>query len=157
MLSVKLILKNQIIKIMKLRTKKIIATYVIKMDTPLTHVSLILKGKIKIILEKTIIENKKEERLGNFIAIILKMNQILLILKKKNTNVGFSGNIMVNSITQTTKENANTEWIIDSGCLINLTNEIKKLKKKTLKILKNKSITYPNGKSEKIKKIGKNH
>ena len=83
MLSVKLILKNQIIKIMKLRTKKIIATYVIKMDTPLTHVSLILKGKIKIILEKTIIENKKEERLGNFIAIILKMNQILLILKKK--------------------------------------------------------------------------
>jgi len=64
---------------------------------------------------------------------------------------------MVNSITQTTKENANTEWIIDSGCLINLTNEIKKLKKKTLKILKNKSITYPNGKSEKIKKIGKNH
>ena len=68
---------------MKLRTKKIIATYVIKMDTPLTHVSLILKGKIKIILEKTIIENKKEERLGNFIAIILKMNQILLILKKK--------------------------------------------------------------------------
>jgi len=127
---------------MKLRTKKIIATYVIKMDTPLTHVSLILKGKIKIILEKTIIENNNIKNESNSTDT-----------KEENTNVGFSGNIMVNSITQTTKENANTEWIIDSGCPINLTNEIKKLK--NTKNIKNKSITYPNGKSEKIKKVGK--
>ena len=73
--------------------------------------------------------------------------------EEENINIGFSGNIMVNNITQSTKENDKTEWIIDSGCPINLTNEIRKLK--NTKNIKNKSITYPNGKSEKIKKVGK--
>jgi len=48
--------------------------------------------------------------------------------EEENINIGFSGNITVNNITQSTKENDKTEWIIDSGCPINLTNEIRKLK-----------------------------
>jgi len=50
---------------------------------------------------------------------------------KKISTIEFSGNSMINNIIWDTKENNNAEWIIDSGCPINLTNEVevKEIKK----------------------------
>ena len=46
---------------------------------------------------------------------------------------------MINYIARNTKENNKIEWIIDSGCPINLTNEIKNSKNNNIK---NQSNTY---------------
>jgi len=45
-----------------------------------------------------------------------------------------------------------TRWIIDSGTSLNLTKEEKDLD--DTKIVNNKIITYPDGKSDKIVKVG---
>jgi len=99
MLSVKLILKNQIIKIMKLKTKKIIATYVIKMDTLPDTCFFNTKRKNKNNPRKN--DNRKQKRRKNwkFHSNNIKNESNSTDTEEENTNVGFSGNIMVNSIT----------------------------------------------------------
>ena len=103
---------------MKLKIKKIIAIYVKKMDILPTHVSLMLKERIKIetIQEKMISESKKVGRIQKFHSNNIKSESDSTDSEdseEENINIGFSGNITVNNITQSTKENDKTEWIID--------------------------------------------
>jgi len=68
----------------------------------------------------------------------------------------FSGNINVNAVSKDTsifnQKKEPTRWIIDSGTSLNLTKEEKDLD--DTKIVNNKIITYPDGKSDKIVKVG---
>ena len=100
------------------------------MDILPTHVSLMLKERIKNRNNprKNDIRKQKGRKNTKFHSNNIKNESNSIDSEdseEKNTNIEFSGNIMVNNITQFIKENDKTEWIIDSGCPINLTNELK--------------------------------
>ena len=69
--------------------------------------------------------------------------------------IGFSGNINVNAVFNNipifNQKKEPTKWIIDSGTSLNLTKKEKD--PDDTKIVNNKFITYPEGKSDKIVKV----